>query len=118
MYRKSTQRLIRKMVRYDINWMGPVSTHWYKKQGLIENGEITTHYSCGRIDIRDDSKEGYDGCDEYSLAPMHSDDWNAFGDWLETLETDFVWEYDHLIEFFEKYYGKKIRWIKNETIYG
>jgi hypothetical protein len=49
---------------------------------------------------------------------MHSDDWNAFGDWLETLETDFVWEYDHLIEFFEKYYGKKIRWIKNETIYG
>ena len=99
-------------VSYNTNWMGPVSNHWYEDRGLLENGEITTHYSCGRIDIRDDYYIGYDGWSEYSLAPMHAEDWEALGNWLETLETDFVWEYAHLIEFFEKHYGKEIRWMK------
>jgi len=81
-----------------------------KKGDVWEYEVITTHYGAGRIDIRDSSKEGYDGWHEYSLAPMHGEDWNALDDWLAILETDDVWEYEHLIEFFEKYYGKKIRW--------
>lgn len=98
------------MITYSTNWMGVVSTHWYAQRGLVENGEITTRYACGRIDIRDGSKEGYDGWHEYGLAPMHIEDWKALSSWLETLETDDVWQYEHLIEFFEKHYGKKITW--------
>ena len=60
-------------IRYSTNWMGPVSMHWYQERGLVETKmvtlehdsviigrkagdqyeveEITTHYSCGRIDV-------------------------------------------------------------------
>jgi hypothetical protein len=41
---------------------------------------------------------------------MHSEDWNILGDWLDNLTTDTKWSYNTLIEEFEKYYGKKIRW--------
>jgi hypothetical protein len=95
--------------------MGPIDFAWYEKRNLVQNGEVTTYYSGGRIDIRDDSKEGYDGWDEYSLAPMHEEDWNAFDDWLEYLETEEKVPYDELIALFEKDYGKKIRWWKDET---
>jgi hypothetical protein len=74
--------------------------------------EITVHYACGRIDIRDDSKKGYDGWDEYGVAPMHGEDWNALGDFLWDLETDVQLSYEQLIERFELWYGKQIRWIK------
>ena len=74
--------------------------------------EITTNYACGRIDIRDSSKEGYDGWDEYGLAPMHIEDWNALGDWLWDLETEEQLSYDELIERFELGYGKSIRWME------
>jgi hypothetical protein len=73
--------------------------------------EITTHYSCGRIDIRDSSKEGYDGWDEYALDPMHAEDWSALGDYLWDLTTETQLSYNELIESFEKHYGKKIRWM-------
>ncbi|MGA0233017.1 MAG: hypothetical protein ACO3MB_09120 [Saprospiraceae bacterium] len=102
-------------IRYSTNWMGPVSLRWYEERGLLEDDGVTPtiRYSAGRIDIRDDTKEGYDGWNEYSVAPMHGEDWNAFSDWLNTVETDDLWKYEHLIEQFEKYYGKQIRWAKN-----
>lgn len=127
------------MVTYSTNWMGPVSLHWYKERGLThrvsevlkedrvfypkglgagdvwEYDEITTNYSCGRIDIRDDSKEGYDGWDEYSLEPMHGEDWNALTDWMWDLTTDHVVGYNELIAMFEEQYGKKIRWWKDDN---
>ena len=119
--------------------MGPVSMEWYFDRGLtqqvvhtveseqqrdilrkrrpnIEIGdtfvqdEITTYYSAGRIDIRDDSKSGYDGWDEYSVAPMHGEDWNALSDWLDDLTTEELLSYNTLIEQFETHYGKRIRW--------
>lgn len=75
--------------------------------------EITTHYSAGRIDIRDSSKDGYDGWDEYAVAPMHSEDWNALGDFLDRLHGKTVIPYESLIMLFEAEYGKKIRWAKD-----
>jgi hypothetical protein len=127
------------MISYSTNWMGPVSMGWYFDRGLtqqvvhtveseqqrdilrgrrpnIEIGdtfvrdEITTYYSAGRIDIRDDTKEGYAGWDEYSVAPMHGEDWNALSDYLDDLETEELVPYNTLIEQFETHYGKKIRW--------
>lgn len=119
--------------------MGPVSMGWYFDRGLtkqvvhtveseqqrdilrrrrpdIEIGdtfvrdEITTYYSAGRIDIRDDTKEGYAGWDEYSVAPMHGEDWNDFGDWLESFQTHELWEFDDIIKLYEDASGRKIRW--------
>lgn len=75
--------------------------------------EVTVYYAGGRIDIRDSSKYGYDGWDEYGVAPMHAEDWNALGDWLWDLETEDKVPYDELIALFEKDYGKKIRWAKD-----
>ena len=125
------------MVTYSTNWMGPISLDWFRKRGLTREvsvvleedqkfgdlkagdtwtyAEITTNYAGGRIDIRDDSKYGYDGWDEYGVAPMHIEDWNALSDWLDTVETDDVWSYDQLISQFEKYYGKRIRWADDIT---
>jgi hypothetical protein len=79
---------------------------------VLEYDEITTHYAAGRIDIRDGSKEGYDGWDEYSVAPMHGEDWNALSDYLWDLTTEELLSYNELIEQFETHYGKKIRWAE------
>ena len=84
-----------------------------KKVGdVLEYDEITTHYGAGRIDIRDDTKEGYAGWDEYSVAPMHGEDWNALSDYLWDLTTEELLSYNTLIEQFETHYGKKIRWAE------
>lgn len=126
-------------VSYSTNWMGPVSTHWYKERGLtigvceklpedqrflpkgLKAGdwwchdEITTNYSCGRIDIRDDTKEGYDGWDEYSVAPMRSEDWAVLSEWLWNLTTTEKWDYEMLISIFEgECLGREIRWWKEQ----
>jgi len=123
------------MITYSTNWMGPVTMKWYRERGLtrkatrvveedsvlvklgrekvgdvLEYDEIITHYSAGRIDIRDDTKEGYDGWNEYSVAPMHSEDWNALSDYLWDLTTEELLSYNELIEQFETHYGQKIRW--------
>lgn len=122
-------------VTYSTNFMGPVSMKWFRDRGLthevsevLEEGqafypkglgagdtwtydEITTHYSCGRIDIRGlDPEKFYNGWDEYSLSPMHGEDWNAFGEWLDALVTDEQISYVELIERFETETGHKIRW--------
>ena len=115
--------------------MGPISKHWYVERGLTckvtkiadanqakiwkinegdeyEVDEVTEYYAGGRIDIRDDTKEGYDGWGEYGLAPMHGEDWNALSDFLLELETETVLPYQELIDLFEADYGRKIRWAE------
>lgn len=123
-------------VSYSTNYMGPISMDWFRERGLthfitetVESELISqikdlpigatyeievvhTHYAGGRIDIRDSSKEGYDGWDEYGLAPMHGEDWNALGDFLWDFESEEIIPYDELIELFESDYGKKIRWME------
>jgi len=100
------------MITYSTNWMGPISLRWYEERGL-SNTAIT--YSAGRIDIRDDSKSGYDGWDEYSLPPMRTEDWNALSDYLWDLTTEELLSYNELILQFETHYGKKIRWADDTT---
>lgn len=122
------------MVTYSTNFMGPISTQWYANRGLTrkvkktitsqlvsdkfnldigdeyETDEVTEYYAGGRIDIRDDSKEGYDGWSEYALPIMHGNDWNDLSEFLDGLTTLTVWRYEDLISYFEDEYGKKIRW--------
>jgi len=117
--------------------MGPISLDWFRKRGLTREvsvvleedqkfgdlkagdtwtyAEITTNYAGGRIDIRDDSKYGYDGWDEYGVAPMHIEDWNALSDFLDKLSGEKVVPYESLIMLFEAQYGKKIRWADDIT---
>lgn len=87
-------------VSYSSNWCGPINQNWIKEHGDC--------WFAGRIDIYGVPGEHYPL--EYGLEPMHSEDWNALSDWLDTFETDDLWQYEHLIEQFEKHYGKKIRW--------
>ena len=98
------------MITYSLNWMGPISLDWYRKRGLVRDKQITTHYYGGRIDIRDDSREGYDGWDEYAVAPMYSEDWYAFYKFLDRLEHETLISYDSLIQSFEEHSSKPIRW--------
>ena len=121
------------MITYSTNFMGPISKYWYAERGLlhkvnkiananqakfwkINEGdeftvlEVTTHYAGGRIDIRDHTKEGYGGWNEYAVMPMHGEDWNALSEYLDELETETLVSYDELIKQFENQYGKSIRW--------
>jgi len=94
------------MITYSTNWMGPINLKW-----IEEHGE---GWSAGRIDIRDDTKHGYDGWHEYSLPPMQTEDWNHFSDWLWDFETDELWEFDEIIAQYEMESNRKIRWLENE----
>jgi len=80
---------------------------------VLEYDEVTTYYCGGRIDIRDDSKEGYDGWNEYGLPPMHGEDFNDFGDWLEEFPTESLWEFDELVAQYEQDRDTKIRWAED-----
>ena len=84
-----------------------------KKGDTWTHETITTNYYGGRIDIRDSSKDGYDGWDEYAVAPMHYEDWCALHKFLDRLHGETVIPYDSLIMLFEAEYGKKIRWAKD-----
>ena len=120
--------------------MGPVAKLWFSERGLTrietdtieservaklfnlkvgdtyEYEAITTYYACGRIDIRGlDPEKYWNGWDEYSLAPMHGEDWNALSDWLDELKTKTKLSYDELIERFEAETGHKIRWWEDVT---
>ena len=99
------------MISYSINWMGPVSLHWYRNRGI---DHTTEEYSAGRIDIRDSSKDGHDGWDEYAVPPMHSNDWKHFSDFLQSLETNEKFPYEYLISEFERRYGRCIRWADDK----
>jgi hypothetical protein len=119
---------------YSTNVMGPWDLNWYRDRNLLKNvwitveteevanrrrmdigekyliEEVTEQYAGGRIDIRGDTESPYG--DEYSIAPMLMEDWIAFGNFLWDLETDVQLSYEQLIERFELWYGKKIRWAK------
>jgi hypothetical protein len=105
--------------------------NWYEQRGLVETKmvtlehdsvitgrkageqyeieEITTHYSCGRIDVMGtDDPYG----EEIGVPPMRSEDWASFGAWLDTFETDDVWTLDQLVELYERV-NPKIRWDNN-----
>ena len=131
------------MISYSTNWMGPISMDWFRKNGLtetvtktvyserqrdilrksnpdIEIGDtfeheiVAIHYSGGRIDIRDDTKEGYDGWNEYSLPLMRTEDWNDFSVWLDDFETEELWELYDILEEYRQDTGHVIRWWKED----
>ena len=119
---------------YSTNMMGPWSLDWYRDRNLLKNvwitveteevanrrrmdigekyliEEITEQYAGGRIDIRGDTESPYG--DEYSVAPMLMEDWIAFGEWLEDLDTTYMWTYQELLEVFKNDTGITIRWAK------
>jgi hypothetical protein len=89
--------------------MGPVALWWYEERGLLnDKREITEHYSCGRLDVRGGDTDPMFG-DEIGVPPMRSEDWATFGDWLDTVETDFMWTLDQLVMMYERQ-NPKIRW--------
>ncbi len=107
--------------------MGPVSMSWYRTRGLTQTqtktatentmftteGEqftsesITTHYSCGRIDVHNVPDEPYG--DEINVPPMLSTDWVLFGNWLETVKTMSVWTLADLLIAYQQH-NPKITW--------
>lgn len=105
--------------------MGPISTRWYEDRDIpfvlkktsgsilpvVEYKHFLESYSCGRIDIYG-LHEGVYWCGkhEYGVAPMRTEDWNAFGDWLDDLEGESLITYEELIRQFEEHRGKPIRW--------
>jgi len=120
------------MITYSTNWMGPVSMEWYRVRGLTETEDkvatedsmfynvgdeytsetITTHYSCGRIDIRGIPGEPYG--DEIGVPPMLSSDWRTFGDWLWEVQTSSIWSLKDLVEAYEQH-NPKITWDTYES---
>lgn len=72
-------------------------------------------WSAGRIDIRDDTKEGYNGWVEYSVPPMLSESWGKLSDWLDNLETPEVLGFYRLIEMFEMQTRHNIVWHNGDN---
>lgn len=121
-------------INYDTNWMGPISTNWYKENGFVEKKvihvasdslsralkkplgtrfeveDITEYWCGGRIDIYGVPGEHYPI--EYALPIMHSESWNILTNWLEDFESDELLTFDDLINTFETDTGHKIRWFK------
>ena len=77
----------------------------------IEYKDYLESYSCGRIDIYGlDEEEYWCGKHEYGLAPMRTEDWNDFSDWLDHISCKFMLKLDTLIHLFEITHKRKIRW--------
>jgi hypothetical protein len=100
------------LISYSTNWMGPIDMGWYERNGVDYE---KTRYSGGRIDIRDDSKYGYDGWYEYSLPLMRTEDWNDFSDWLDDLETEELLSFEGIIKKYFVDTGRIIRWWKEDA---
>ena len=91
------------MVTYFLNWMGPINLRWIEKHG--------DQWAVGRIDVSDDTPFGT----EYSVPPMHVEDWGELWQWLDHHKTPVVWSFQELIETFEKKrLGRSIRWMEGE----
>jgi hypothetical protein len=91
-------------VRYSTNWMGPINKQWYEERGL----ELWT-YAAGRIDCRGEDLGQFG--DEIGLSPMLAEDWGRFSKWLDTFETDFMWNLKDLVELYERN-NPKITWAE------
>ena len=96
------------MITYSTNWMGPINSNWIKEHG--------NYWAGGRIDIRDDTKQGYEGWNEYSLPPMHGEDWNSFSEWLDDFTTERLFSFEDLIAQYEQESGTVIRWWKEKNV--
>ena len=118
-------------VRYSTNWMGVANLQWYRDRGLtkrvsrtltedsqltgrkagdtFEYDEVIQRYSCGRIDCRGEDL-GIFG-DEIGVPPMKDEDWGRFTKWLNTFETDFMWNLKDLVELYERN-NPKITWAE------
>lgn len=112
------------MYTFFLNWMGVVSLKWYDRNNIPRTIETTwsdllgkdistttyeTYYSCGRIDV--------DGGDliwshEISVPVMTSESWNKLGEWLHTLELDYIPMGDGIFSLYEEQTGQKIEWWK------
>jgi len=86
-------------IDYSLNWMGPINTDWIAKHG--------SQWSSGRIDVYGTDN---DYGDEISLPPIHSDDWNMFGDWLYNFTTETMWTLKQLVDEYEKT-NPRILWL-------
>ena len=131
------------MISYSTNWMGVANMQWYEERGLtktvthtveserqrdilrrsrpdievgdtFERDEVVISYSGGRIDIRDDTKAGYDGWHEYSLPLMRTEDWNDLSAWLDDFETEELWSLEKILEEYRQDTGHVIRWWKED----
>jgi len=111
--------------------MGPVSMQWYRDRGLTHQQtktatedtmfysigdtysteDITTHYSCGRIDVHNVPNEPYG--DEINVPPMLSTDWAMFGNWLDETQTMSTWTLQDLVTAYEQH-NTKITWSTHE----
>ena len=97
------------MVKYSLNWMGPVSLSWYEKRGLNPENDICC---CGRIDVRGLPDDKYDmGEYEYFVPVMKKSSWVKLNKFLKELKTNDLLKYDEIIALFEKQNGK-IEWIE------
>jgi len=89
--------------------MGPINEDWIAKHG--------TGWSAGRMDIYGlDPEEYWGGRSEYALAPMRTEDWNDFGDWLQNFETEELLELEDIIARYEQDTGRVIRWWKEDEL--
>ena len=91
-------------VRYSTNWMGPINKQWYEDKGLQ-----TWTYSAGRIDCRGADLGQYG--EEIYLPPMWAEDWVRFTNWLNTFETDAMWNLKDIVELYERD-NPKITWAE------
>jgi hypothetical protein len=128
------------MVSYSTNFMGPISTDWYKQRGYTkrvvkvidsdflsqirkqplgtkyEVDEITEEWAGGRIDIYGlDPKENWGGKGEYSLPVMRAESWGVLTEWLDDFESEELLKFDDLINTFETETGHKIEWEKSDA---
>lgn len=95
------------MITYSNNFMGPVSS-WYEKNGLDPDKDF---WAGGRIDVYG---TGDMFTQEIGLPIMHEDDFKAFSWWIREMQTDTPWTLDKLVEHFQYWYGKEIRWYENK----
>ena len=86
-------------ISYYLNWMGPINTNWIEKHG--------SQWSAGRIDISG-TEEHYDP--EIGVPPMHSEDWDNFGNWLNTHTSETAQSLKQLVFEYEKT-NPRILWL-------
>ena len=121
------------MVRYFLNWMGPVSMRWYEDNNIpyVEEWQdfkslrkygveaeprmirkYLKDYCCGRIDVSGVPDEPY-GI-EYGVGVMEKVSWYALGQYLNDLVTEEVLSKEELLTMFEEESGYQIQWFKDE----
>lgn len=111
------------MITYSTNWMGPISTDWYKSRGLtrvvtktfgnetLTYDEITENWSGGRIDVYG-TGDPYN--QEIGLPIMRDDDYRRFSKWLSDLRTEKMLSLNELVSMYEET-NPKIEWWKDES---